>query len=355
MKSLTELFKTLAEIDSVSGEEQDISNYILNYLKELGIKPISDSFNNIYARIGNQPHPKLFCAHMDTVEPGRGVKVLEENGVLKSNGETIIGGDNKASVALILYTLTKLMSQGRDLNVELLFTVREETDSGVSQFDTSILKSKVGFVFDGGNGSLGWLAKSAPTIQDFKIKITGKSAHASLPEEGNNVLNFLYDLKDKVKLGRPDEFTTLNIGIINGGIATNSIPGTLSLEGDLRSSKTENFEDHKKNFEDAINQTANQHGMAVDFKWIPYAYGYEMDLTTPNFNNVKELYKTFDINIVPTDVKGGSDAAFLNYKGIESFCLGDSVVDVHTVNERIEVKKFNLLQQIVESLFLKAF
>lgn len=355
MKTLVQVFKTLAEIDSVSGDEKKISDFIVKYLKDLGLGPVQDKFNNIYVRVGDQPNPKLLCAHMDTVEPGRGVKVIEENGILKSDGSTIIGGDNKASVALILYTLTKLLNENKPINVELLFTVREETDSGVSQFNTDILQSKLAFVFDGGNGSLGWLAKSAPTIQDFKIKITGKSAHASLPEDGKNVLEFLFDLKGKLKLGRPDEYTTLNIGIASAGIATNSVPGILTLEGDLRSSKSENFEKHKREFEEIITKIALDHSMKIDFRWIPYAYGYEMDLSTPNYNNVRELYKDFGINIEPTDVKGGSDAAFLNYKGIESYCLGDSVIDVHTVNERIEIKNYELLQQIVESIFLKVF
>jgi tripeptide aminopeptidase len=355
MDTLVKTFKNLAEIDSVSGEEATISSYIVEKLKSLGLKPLIDSEHNILVRVGNKSNPTLFCAHMDTVEPGRGIRVLEENGILKSNGSTIIGGDNKASVALILFTLEKLLNESKDLNIEILFTVKEETDSGVSRFDYKKLTSKVGFVFDGGNGDLGWFAKSAPTIQDFKIKFVGKSAHASLPEEGVNVLSLLMSMNNKLKLGRPDEFTTLNIGIIRAGIATNSVPGELIIEGDLRSSKTENFEKNKKEFEEILLNAAKEFNAKVEINWIPYAYGYEMNLNSPIYKKVVDIYSNFGIEIKPTDVKGGSDAAFLNYVGIETFCLGDSVTDVHTVNEQIEIPKFTELQKVVETLFLAQF
>jgi len=150
MKTLTQIFKDLAVIDSISGEEDQICKYVVEELKQMYLKPTVDKENNIYVRVGDKPNPVLFCAHIDTVEPGRGVKVIEKNGFLCSSGKTIIGGDNKASVALILFTLFKLINQKKDLNIEILFTVKEETDSGISRFNFKIIKSKIAFVFDGG-------------------------------------------------------------------------------------------------------------------------------------------------------------------------------------------------------------
>jgi len=162
-------------------------------------------------------------------------------------------------------------------------------------------------------------------------------------------------MNNSLKLGRPDEFSTLNIRIVRAGIATNSVPGELILEGDLRSTKIENFNINKANFEEVLNNAVKKFGSRISIEWIPYSFGYEMNLNSNKYTAVKNIYSNFKVDLKPVDVKGGSDAAFLNYVGIESFCLGDSVIDVHTVHERIEVKKYLELQQIVETLFLNVF
>jgi tripeptide aminopeptidase len=350
MKTLTELFTHFAEIDSVSGEEKLISDTIMNFLEGLGLNPIQDEHNMIYCRIGNKPNPSLYCAHMDTVEPGRGIKIIEGDGFLISEGNTIIGGDNKASMTVILYSVQKLILENKNPNIELLLSVREETDSGIQQFNYKKLESKVGFVFDGGHGNLGWLTKQAPTIEDFKIEIKGKSSHASSPEDGINALQVLLNSKDKLKLGRPDEFTTLNIGLINGGFATNTVPENLRIEGDLRSTKRENFAKAKTEFIEALESSAKAFGAEVVFHWIPYCIGYEMNLDNDNFRKIQSIYKSLNIEIEADNVKGGSDAGFLNSIGIETYCLGDAVIDPHSTNEKIEISKFIKLQEIVENL-----
>ncbi len=352
MKTLTELFKHFAEIDSISGEEKAISDTIMNFLEGLGLNPIQDANNMIYCRIGNEENPKLFCAHMDTVEPGREIRIIEKDEFLVSEGNTIIGGDNKVSMTAILYSIQKLILENKTPNIELLLSVREETDSGIQQFDYKKFESTVGFVFDGGHGNLGWMTKQAPTIEDFKIEIKGKSSHASMPEEGVNALQILLNAKDKLKLGRPDEFTTLNIGLINGGFATNTVPEILRIEGDLRSTKRENFEKAKAEFIAALETSAKESGAEVIFNWIPYCIGYEMNLDNDNFRKIQNIYKSLNIEIEPENVKGGSDAGFLNSVGIETYCLGDAVIDPHSMHERVEIIKFNKLQEIVENLMV---
>jgi tripeptide aminopeptidase len=352
MEDLVRLFKNLAQIDSVSSEEKSVSDYILNFLKDLRLTPIQDGNNMIYCRIGDQPHPILLNGHIDTVEPGRDIQVLEKDGFLVSNGSTIIGADNKVNVAAILFTIKKLITENKDLNVELLFSVREETDSGIQQFDSKRIESKVGFVWDGGKGSLSWFAKKAPTLEDFKIEIIGKSSHASRPEQGINALNVLLELKDKITLGSPDEFSTLNIGLINGGSATNTVPERIKLEGDLRSTEITSFQKIKKDFEIALTESAEKFNARVNIKWLPYAYGYELDLTSKNAQRLLEIYKSQGIELNSEETRSGSDAGFLNHIGIETFCLGDGVFDTHAVTERINIETFYKLQSIIENIML---
>ncbi len=353
MNQLFKLFTQLAQIDSPSGKEAQVCEFIVKFLQDLNLNPETDSNGIIYCRIGNQPNPILFCAHMDTVEPGRGVKVVEDQEWIKSDNTTILGGDNKVSLATILYSLRKLIEDNKELNIELLFTVREETDSGIQQFNVSKLESKVGFIFDGGLGEIGWLAQSAPTIEDFEIQIRGKSAHASAPQNGVNALQVLLNTSNNLKLGKPDEYSTLNIGLISGGFSTNTVPEILELKGDLRSTNSESFKRIKREFEETINNSAKKLNATVEFKWIPYSIGYNMNLESQNFIQLKKIYSEQKVEINPKAVTSGSDAAFLNSVGIETYCLGDAVYDTHKLSERIKKSDFKKLAELVESLMIK--
>lgn len=340
------------QIDSPSGHEEDISTYVLGFLKDLGLKPEIDENYNIYCRIGNKPNPVLFCAHMDTVEPGRVIKPVEIKGYIESEGYTILGADNKVSLSSILNALIKLIKGGNELNIELMFTAREETNSDIQEIDRDKVKSEAGFVFDGGDGNLGWLTQTTPTIEDFKIEIFGQTAHASSPEKGHNILEVLLDLKDRIKLGRPDEYTTLNIGLINGGYSTNSVPANLKLDGDLRSTNNISFAKVKDDLIQALETSCKKYNTKVEFSWIPYSLGYSLDLSGRNFKKVYAFYSKHNIQIDPSVVTSGSDAAFLNSIGIETFCLGDGVVDAHKLTERIKISDFVKLSEIVEDLML---
>jgi tripeptide aminopeptidase len=350
MDSITGLFKTLVQIDSPSGEEQSAAQFVLEYLQNLGLHPELDEYGMIYCRIGNEENPKLFCSHMDTVEPGKGINVIEKDGYLQSNEKTILGGDNKASLSAILYSVKELVENDDSINIELLFSVREETDSGIQQFDAKRLESKIGFVFDAGNGDLGWITTSAPTLHDIVIEIHGRSSHASRPENGINTLEILMDMKEDLKLGRLDEFTTFNLGLISGGDATNTVPSMIRLSGDLRSTDSERFEIHKDHIENICNKYSKKWNTQIRVLWKPYAFGYTIDTQSEHYKKLEQFYKSLDISLNPNPTTSASDAGFLNHCGITTFCLGDGVENIHQTSERIEISKLSNLQKIVKTL-----
>lgn len=351
MNSL-KLFKKLVSIDSVSGEEKDISDFVCDFLRKLNLNPIQDKHNMIYCQIGDGKNPKLFSAHLDTVEPGRNIKIVEKDGYLMSDGKTILGGDNKVSLALILSNIEKLLNNKKNLNLELLFTVREETNSGILDFDVKKLRSKIGFMFDLVQKNLGVVTQSGPTIQDVEIYLTGKSAHASRPNEGINTLKFLLGIGKKLKLGQLDEFSTFNLGVIKGGSATNTVPKYLELRGDLRSLDHETFLKHKNDIEKAF-KSNKINATKVEIKWIPYSFAYNLDFKNfPMFEKIKNIYKNFQINLKPHQAKSGSDASFLNFNKIPTLCLSDGVENPHTINERINLENFYRLESIIKNLML---
>ena len=69
---LIETFCNLVKIDSPSGEEHDIAQYLSERLKQLGLNVTKDGYGNVIAR-SEGDNPLMLSAHMDTVEPGRGI------------------------------------------------------------------------------------------------------------------------------------------------------------------------------------------------------------------------------------------------------------------------------------------
>jgi acetylornithine deacetylase/succinyl-diaminopimelate desuccinylase-like protein len=130
------------------------------------------------------------------------------------------------------------------------------------------------------------------------------------------------------------------------------VPSYLRLEGDLRSKDTKKYQKVKNSIVQAVTKELSSQNMKVIFHWEPYAFGYEHALKEISYKNLQNIYKSLDINLIPKSTTSGSDAGFLNKIGIKSYCLGDGVIDAHSINERIKIEKFYKLQEIVEKLIL---
>ena len=127
MNKLVNLFIKLVKIDSPSGQEEKVALFLKKWLDKNKFKWKQDSLGSIIATDPNHQEKKfLLCAHMDTVEPGCGIKPVIKNGNIQSNGKTILGADNKASVSAILCAVERYKTIYKKLPpIELLFTVKE--------------------------------------------------------------------------------------------------------------------------------------------------------------------------------------------------------------------------------------
>jgi len=120
---LIQTFLTLVQIDSESGEEQEIIAYLKKEMDDLGFKTDIDKIGNLIC--SNDPNPKLMlAAHTDTVKPGKGIKPIIEGNIIKTDGTTILGADNKSGVSAILEILTSIKENGLKVELEVVFTVK---------------------------------------------------------------------------------------------------------------------------------------------------------------------------------------------------------------------------------------
>jgi tripeptide aminopeptidase len=369
-KRLAETFKFLVQIDSVSKEEGVIANEIKKILESLGAETFVDNAGdkiggnsgNLIAKFkGNTKAPPLLLnAHMDTVEPGRGVTALLENGTFTSDGTTILGADDKSAIAILLETLTILKEN--DLRygpLELVFTVCEEIGlQGAKHLDLSAVTATYGFALDATDTE--GIVTRAPSAIHFEFIIHGKDAHAgAAPEKGINAISLACKAIAKLELGRIDQETTCNIGIIEGGIATNIVPNLVKVKGEVRSHDEEKLNKITNEIVFSFNEVIENYkkinpndelprveiNLKKDFPRTQIPDNHPViKLATRAAENLGRKMKT-------KTTGGGADANIFFEKGIFTGVLGTGMRDMHTVRESVKlddmVRTAELLLEII--------
>lgn len=341
---LLSTFLHLTSISSPSGNEGLIRDYILQELQRMGLNYDVDKKGNIYGLRKGIGEPLVLAAHLDTVEPASNVNPRVVGNFVKTDGTSVLGADNKAAVTAILETLEAT----RDIEtrpVEFLFTVEEETEGGINSFNTKKIKSKFGLVADTGK-PLGSIEMKSPYIADLEIKVSGKSAHSSDPEKAVNAVSAAVNALCKCKWGRINRDTIANIGVIEGGEATNTIPGTIILRGEIRSHKKELLQKTFENIKSTFRKEGERNHSSATFSVDPYCDGYEIRETDKDVSVLVKIMQSLGLRINFEDSFGGSDANVLFSKGIRVINIGDGAQYIHTTKERISVRDLEKLTQI---------
>jgi len=346
MDEIIDTFIELVKIDSPSGHEEKVRNYLADRLSKMGLHPSVDKAGNMLLKIHGEGEPVLLSAHMDTVEPGCGIKPKRVDGIIKSDGTTILGADNKVAVAAILQVLTNLPKKHRP--IEVVFSVREETDSGIDSFDFSKLRSKIGIAADRGS-EIGSVVMSSPWIENLEIEVIGKIAHSGLPEDGINALTIASNAITDLKWGRVDEKTTANIGLIEGGTAMNSVPSRVTLTGEVRSFSKKLMDKQILKIEKTFKRIAKKHGGKVHFKREKYCAGYNLKPSNPALKQFAKSCKEYDIKVKYEKSFGGSDANSFIAHGIIVTNVGEGSKDPHTLKESVSVENLVKITKLLST------
>ena len=281
----------------------------------------------------------LLSAHMDGVEPCGGTTVVQKDGVLYSDGTTILGGDDKSGVVAILEGVRMLVEENAEHgDIQILFTIAEEGGvNGSRCMDRSKLKAQVAYALDG-EGAPGEIVIGAPGQYRYKISVHGKKAHGGLePEKGINAIMIAAKALAEVKrYGRIDEETTCNIGIIGGGVATNVVPDLVEIEGDVRSRNNEKLEAIREEVVSTICNAVEKYGAKVTAE-VEHKYSsFLIDTESTVVKLAKSACAMYGFTPDITQTGGGSDANFLNAYGVPCVILGTGMQNVHTVEEFIK-------------------
>ncbi len=336
---LVSTFLELVQIDSPSGQEEEIAQHLMAELKSLDVPVVRDRTGNVIGRLAGEGPPILLSAHMDTVGPGLGVSPVITNGIITSDGTTILGGDDKSGVAVILEVLRVLVERDSPHPpLEVALTVSEEMGlRGAKGLDLNALRAKEGIVLDSG-GPIGAIVVSAPSQDKLKAVVHGKTAHAGVePEKGVNAIVVAAEAIAAMPLGRIDEETTANIGCIQGGTATNIVPDRAEMAGEARSRNEEKLEAQMQAMTKALKDAARRHKATVeidvDRSYSTFKLSEEDDIVRRAVAAAKTLGLT--PALVPSG--GGSDANIFNAGGIATINISTGMDKVHTTEECIAV------------------
>ncbi|MBI4202606.1 MAG: M20/M25/M40 family metallo-hydrolase [Chloroflexi bacterium] len=336
---LLQTFIDLVKIDSPSGEEEAVAQELGRRLQALGFTVQRDAHGNVIASEPGE-NPLLLSAHMDTVEPGRGIKPRIEDDRIMSSGDTILGGDCKAGVSAILEGLTSLYEdRTRRKPVQVVFTRGEEIGLvGAKNLDFSLVRAREGVVFDG-DGPPSRITIASPTYIGFDVDIKGRAAHAGAePEKGISAIRIAADFIGGLPQGRLDPETTFNVGLIKGGSVRNAVPETASVSGEFRSRNKATLEDLKTQLLFALSEERKRNPEAVitERLYTDFA-GYDLPLDHPMVQRLARVLDTIGMNAEPIPSGGGTDANVMNLHGVQCVAVGMATRNMHTTREYVHI------------------
>jgi tripeptide aminopeptidase len=337
----------LVQMDSPSLEEGEMAMRCRQFLENLGFtveeddagRKLGGETGNLIATLaGNPDMPRiLLAAHMDTVQPGRGIQPRVENGVIYSDGTTILGADDKAGITAIFAALQELVHSGdQHGDIQVLLTIAEEIGlQGAKNLDSTLLHSDFGLSLDSG-GALGTLAVSGPAQVRFEIEVTGKSAHAGVaPEKGISAIKVAATAVSRMPHGRIDSETTVNVGSFVGQGPTNVVSDSVQLIGELRSRSPEKLEKTQDAIRAAFEQVAAETGATTKVTFRRMYDGFQHGPDSPIRKRIETALAACGFPPNPVKIGGGSDANIIQSYGLPILNIGIGYEEIHTLQEHI--------------------
>jgi len=354
---MTSLFLELVRIDSHSRRERDVARRLERELQGLGAEVwFDDAGEHVGGNVGNllarvpgtvDVEPLLLSAHMDTVVPGEGVKPIVEGDVIRSDGTTVLGGDDKSGLTIVCEVLRVLRERKIPHgDVEVAFTICEEVGLlGAKHLDISRLRARSGLVLD--SDAPGYLFTRAPAANHLEFVVHGLEAHAGMaPEEGISAIQVAAEGVAAMRLGRIDDETTANIGTIHGGAATNIIPNAVKLHGEARSHDSAKLDAQCAHMQRCLEEAAAKHQVTRDGEVVRASVeskvfrSYDAMAVTdasPIVQLVLRAAAAIGAPVASAAMGGGCDANVLNRRGFEVANLGTGMQRIHTVHEWLRV------------------
>jgi tripeptide aminopeptidase len=352
-------FAELCRIESPSGSERACAERVIAELRALDVVAHEDDAaaragsdcGNLLAWVpgdggeagggdGEGRDSLLLCAHLDTVPLLAPVEPVLEEGFWENEHEGVLGADNKAAVAVLLALARHVRTQGAPVDLELLFTVGEETAlAGARAFDVSRLRSKRGYVFDHAT-PIGEVVVDSPTHFRIEADFRGAAAHAGIrPEDGRSAILAAARAISALQLGRLDEQTTVNVGTIAGGTAMNVVPERCTVVAEVRGMQDERTEAVVAEVVERMHEAANlpECECDVDIGVQRTFTGFHLTESRPALGLAESALRSCGYRPTRISSGGASDANELLAQSVEVINLANGTERNHEPQERVSV------------------
>lgn len=367
---LIKRFIDLVTIDSETKEEANIATYLKTELEKLKVLVEEDDAkavtghgaNNLICTLkGSSSHSRsiFFSSHMDTVKPGIDIKPQINDGLITSDGSTILGADDKAGIAVIFELINLLKENNIEHgDIQFILTVGEESGLiGAKAIDPSLITADFGYVLDS-DGAVGNLVVAAPYQSKFNATIHGKSAHAGVaPEKGVSAITTAAKAIAKMKLGRIDKITTANISYFKGGQkeTTNIVSDYVEIEGEARSLQKENLDNVINQIKNHFETTAKNFGAKAEFTLFEAYPGFSIAQDDKVVKIAQGAAEKLSLSSELLQSGGGSDANIFNSFGIPTANLSVGYEHIHTTNEQIHEDELIRLAELSVEIVKETF
>lgn len=356
-------FIDLASISSPSKHEDQVRDYIVQKLQAYGLNVIEDdtatkiqgtSGNLICTIEGKQDLHILFDAHMDTVDPCEKVTVVQDGNYLRSDGTSVLGGDDKAGVAVMLECIDTIMAMEtyNGPTLTFVFSVCEENSlQGVKNLDEKYIQDvDYAFVLDG-EEHVEWVVNQTPYGCKGDLIIHGKEAHSGVcPENGINALYVAAQAIVQCPNGRVDEETTCNMGVVSGGKAKNVVMPDVKIEFESRSLNLDKLNALVEQIETTFDATAKQYGATFENTLKYGTPGYTLEKDTEIVQYLDAAMKQCDLKMELVKCGGGSNANIYHMKKVPALNIGVGAYDVHSKQEHLDMRELIKLSHVVKKL-----
>jgi len=361
--SALELFLELCALPSPSGKERAVADRVGAYLVGIGLEwdedgtaaQLDGDTGNIYSRLAatNGGTPIFLCAHTDTVPPEAAIDpVVGEDGIVRNASGTILGSDNKAAVAVMLEAARRIVEEGRPhAGVELLFTPQEELSlRGADAFDHTRLVATTGYVYDQG-APIGEIVLGSPHARLLDFRFHGRAAHAGMwPEEGRSAIAAASRAIADFRLGRVDEETSANVGVITGGTARNVVPEWCAFGAEVRSHDERKAIELVREMLESAAFAASLAECEVESEVRPSFPGYRFRESDAPVRMAATALKRAGFEPSYAMSGGGADANVFNARGLSCVNLANGMMEIHTPDEHIAVADLDAMVEVTLAL-----
>ncbi len=358
---LLDLFVRLCGIASPTGSEREIADVVKAYLVDLGIAVREDDSaavsgcgcGNLVATVPGRgkAEPIGLCAHLDTVPMDAAPTVVVAEGRVCSDGSTPLGADDKVAVAVLLWLAKDLVAEPPAGDVELILTPGEEDGLlGAKALDVTELTAKRLFVLDS-DGPPGTLIIGAPSQKRIQAEFKGRAAHAGIaPESGRSAIVAAARAVAAMRLGRLDDETTANIGIIAGGTAPNVVAERCVVQGEARSRDEVKVSAQAEHMVEVVASEAAAAGVDVEIDVRETFRGYRHAPDGDLLRSGVEAARLAGLEPRLVEGGGGSDANVFNELGLPALTLGAGFEHAHSPRESLSIAHLHELFAVAAGL-----